>query len=120
MNTMLKLEEAAQWGLSMWFFSLLPYVWWVYPAWLMAPDVGMVGYLFSPALGAKSYNLFHHKGIAIGIGLAGVFLHLPPLQLAGIILFGHSSMDRLMGYGLKYPDSFHHTHLGWLKPPSKS
>jgi hypothetical protein len=34
------------------------------------------------------------------------------LQLAGIILFTHSSMDRVFGYGLKYPDSFNNTHLG--------
>jgi hypothetical protein len=27
-------------------------------------------------------------------------------------LFGHSNMDRLLGYGLKYPDAFQNTHLG--------
>jgi hypothetical protein len=30
-----------------------------------------------------------------------------------IIWFGHIGMDRLVGFGLKYPDSFQHTHLGW-------
>ena len=50
-------------------------------------------------------------------------------MLGGLILFGHSSMDRILGYGLKYPDSFEHTHLGmigkssWCKnnipPPSE-
>jgi hypothetical protein len=39
---------------------------------------------------------------------------LPVMQLAGVILFGHSSMDRIFGYGLKYSDSFQHTHLGML------
>lgn len=117
MNTLLKLEEAAQWALSMWLFSLLPYAWWVYPAWLLAPDIGMVGYLISPAVGAKTYNLFHHKGLAVVVGLAGLYFSIPGLQLAGIILFGHSAMDRLMGYGLKYPDDFKHTHLGWLHQP---
>ncbi|TAG51385.1 MAG: DUF4260 family protein, partial [Runella slithyformis] len=33
----------------------------------------------------------------------------------GIILFAHSAMDRIAGYGLKYEDAFKHTHLGWLK-----
>jgi hypothetical protein len=23
-------------------------------------------------------------------------------------------MDRIFGYGLKYPDAFQHTHLGWI------
>ena len=36
------------------------------------------------------------------------------LQVAGIILFTHSNMDRILGYGLKYPDDFKHTHLGWI------
>ena len=31
----------------------------------------------------------------------------------GIIWFGHIGMDRLVAFGLKYPDSFGHTHLGW-------
>ena len=30
----------------------------------------------------------------------------------GIILFGHSSMDRFFGYGLKYENGFKFTHLG--------
>jgi hypothetical protein len=33
-------------------------------------------------------------------------------MLAGTILLGHSSLDRVLGYGLKYPDSFQNTHLG--------
>jgi hypothetical protein len=44
----------------------------------------------------------------------GIVLSLPVMQLAGVILFGHSSMDRIFGYGLKYSDSFQHTHLGML------
>jgi hypothetical protein len=34
------------------------------------------------------------------------------LQLIGVILLGHSSLDRALGYGLKYEDSFQNTHLG--------
>jgi hypothetical protein len=26
----------------------------------------------------------------------------------------HVAVDRALGYGLKYPDSFAHTHLGWI------
>ena len=41
-------------------------------------------------------------------------LHATPPLLLGIILFGHASMDRVFGYGLKFGDNFHHTHLGWI------
>jgi hypothetical protein len=33
----------------------------------------------------------------------------------GTLLFTHASFDRILGYGLKYFDSFKHTHLGWMK-----
>jgi hypothetical protein len=32
--------------------------------------------------------------------------------MAGAILVAHTGMDRLLGYGLKYPTSFQETHLG--------
>jgi hypothetical protein len=44
-----------------------------------------------------------------------LFGHLminPALQFTGLILLGHSSLDRALGYGLKYPDAFQNTHLG--------
>jgi hypothetical protein len=58
------------------------------------------------------YNLAHHKGLALLVYLLGIGVASPVWQLAGIILFGHASMDRIFGYGLKYPDCFQHTHLG--------
>jgi len=98
--------------LSIYLFSLLDYKWWIFLALILAPDIGMIGYAVNTRLGALTYNLFHHKGIAIIVGFAGYWWSIPEMQLAGIILFGHASMDRMMGYGLKFPDSFKHTHLG--------
>jgi hypothetical protein len=34
------------------------------------------------------------------------------LILIALILFAHIDMDRLVGYGLKYPTVFKETHLG--------
>lgn len=42
----------------------------------------------------------------------GFFLHIQLLQRTGVILLGHSSLDRVLGYGLKHSDSFQNTHLG--------
>lgn len=58
------------------------------------------------------YNVFHHKGLAILLYILGIYLRNEYLQLAGIMLFGHSSVDRILGNGLKYTDSFNNTHLG--------
>ena len=81
---------------------------------LLVPDVSMVGYFFNTRLGAVGYNLIHILTVGVMIYIVGYFLHSSITQLAGTILMGHSSMDRLFGYGLKYPDSFKNTHLGSL------
>ena len=47
----------------------------------------------------------------LGIFLLSLFV-FTRLELAAIILFAHSSLDRALGYGLKYDDSFGNTHLG--------
>lgn len=74
----------------------------------------MLGYLFNTQVGAYAYNLFHHKGLALLILLAGFILQTNEITFAGVVLFGHSSLDRIFGYGLKYMDDFKHTHLGWI------
>jgi hypothetical protein len=112
MKNVLKLEEAFMFGLSIFLFSKLDYAWWWYPVLILAPDLSMVGYIKDARLGALTYNFIHHKALGIGIFVLGMVLASQPLQLIGLILFGHSSMDRVLGYGLKHSDSFHNTHLG--------
>jgi hypothetical protein len=72
----------------------------------------MLGYLGSNKLGAFTYNLLHHKGLALAVWGLGVYLTNPYLIFAGGLLFAHSSMDRIFGYGLKYVTGFKDTHLG--------
>jgi len=112
MKTILKLEELGMFLFSMYLFSQLHFAWWWYLALILLPDISMIGYLVNNKFGAACYNIAHHKGIALAVYVAGLHLHNESLQLIGIILFGHSSMDRLMGYGLKYNKGFKFTHLG--------
>ncbi|MEP4534733.1 MAG: DUF4260 domain-containing protein [Cyclobacteriaceae bacterium] len=114
MKTTLKLEELAMFGLSIYLFSQLSFEWWWFPALILVPDIGMIGYAVSSRAGALTYNLFHHKGLAIAILLAGWLLPNEWLTLSGTILFGHASLDRIFGYGLKHVDDFKHTHLGQI------
>ena len=114
MENVIKLEEIAMFGLGVYLFSLLPYVWWWFLVLLLAPDIGMIGYLFGNKTGAFTYNIFHHKGIAIAVYLVGVYFSMPMVQLAGTILFAHAAFDRILGYGLKYEKGFKFTHLGEL------
>jgi hypothetical protein len=72
----------------------------------------MIGYLANPRIGAWTYNLIHHKGLSVAFYVLGSLLATPWLMFAGTILLGHSSFDRVLGYGLKHEDAFQNTHLG--------
>ncbi|TBW30042.1 DUF4260 domain-containing protein [Gramella sp. KN1008] len=112
MKFILKLEELAMLLLGVWAFSLLGYSWWWFAGLFFVPDIGMFGYLINNKLGAAGYNIFHHKGIAIVLGILGILFKIEALQLAAVILLAHSSFDRILGYGLKYEKGFKFTHLG--------
>lgn len=114
MKYLIKVEELFMFGLSIYLFTKLDFAWWWYPVFLFVPDLSMLGYLINPQAGALTYNLIHLKALGITVYVLGIVAANPPLQFAGLILFGHSSMDRIMGYGLKFPDSFQHTHLGMI------
>lgn len=120
MNNLLKLEELAQFLLAILLFNQLDYVWWIFPACILLPDLSMIGYIVHPKIGATIYNFFHHKLLAIIILALGFGLDHSLLTLVGVILFGHSAMDRIFGYGLKYKDNFKHTHLGWMGEKQES
>lgn len=119
MKNSLRLEEIAMFAISLYAYAILGYSWWLFVLLILAPDISMLGYLVNPKAGAVAYNIFHHKGVALLIVALGLTFSVNVLLLAGVILFAHASMDRIMGYGLKYYDSFHHTHLGWIGPKHK-
>jgi hypothetical protein len=112
MKNLLKLEEFFLFGLALFLFSGLDYGWGWYALLFLTPDLSMIGYLANPRVGAWTYNLIHHKALGVVLYVLGALLSVPWMMFAGTILLGHSSLDRVFGYGLKYPDSFQATHLG--------
>lgn len=112
MKNILKLEELCMLAISIYGLWWLEAEWWWYLVLFSGPDVSILAYLINNKTGAVCYNLFHHKGIGVAIFLSGAMSYNWGLLLTGIIIFGHSSMDRLFGYGLKYFEGFKFTHLG--------
>ncbi len=112
MKNILKLEELAMFAICVYGLHLLNAPWWCYLLIVFGPDISMIGYVAGSQAGAGLYNLFHHKGFAILIYGFGLYTGYEALQVTGLILFGHSSMDRMFGYGLKYSTGFGFTHLG--------
>ncbi|HEU0243977.1 MAG TPA: DUF4260 domain-containing protein [Candidatus Limnocylindrales bacterium] len=82
---------------------------------LLAVDISMAGYLAGPRAGAFTYNLAHNWGSGILVLALGVAAGWAPVIAAGGILVAHTGMDRVAGYGLKYPSAFADTHLGRLR-----
>jgi len=85
--------------------------WWVWILIFLLPDFSMLGYAFNNKTGALVYNLFHHQLTAVLVWFAGFLLQDEVLQLSGLVLLGHSSLDRVMGFGLKTKAGFKFTHL---------
>ncbi|MBL7920206.1 MAG: DUF4260 domain-containing protein [Bacteroidia bacterium] len=112
MSFVLKLEEMAVFALCVFLFSKLNFAWWWFPALLLIPDIGMIGYLINPKVGALTYNVMHHRLLAAGIAVYAFTSGSENWKLMAIILFAHISFDRIFGYGLKHSDSFSNTHLG--------
>ncbi len=119
MKNLIRIEELLLFLLSIYLFSTLEYAWWWFLVLLLAPDLGMLGYLRNTQTGAIAYNITHHKGIAAALFIGGAILGNQVLQLIGLIMLGHSSLDRVFGYGLKFSDSFQHTHLGMIGKGTK-
>lgn len=120
MKNLIKLEELTMLAVSVFALYYFNQPWWVYILLLFAPDISMLGYLAGNTTGAFIYNLFHHKGISVLLFFGGILSGNQILLITSIILFGHSSLDRMLGFGLKYKEGFGFTHLGKIGKENKS
>lgn len=101
---------------AIWIFAETGDTWWLFGLLLLAPDLSMLGYIRSPAMGATTYNLGHTLlGPAVLLAW-GVVADSSLMVGLGAVWLAHIGLDRLAGYGMKHPDSFHHTHLGMIGP----
>lgn len=108
----LKFEGLALFALCIFAYAKLGYSWWLFGALILAPDMGMIGYLRDAKLGAQLYNVLHLTPLPIAIGVWG-YAWPEPLAIAlALIWLAHIGMDRMLGYGLKYESGFADTHLG--------
>lgn len=75
------------------------------------PDLSMLGYTARPRTGATVYNLAHTSVLPLVLVLGGVVADQPLVTALALIWLAHIGFDRLLGYGLKYPEGFKETHL---------
>ena len=88
--------------------------WWLFAALWLAPDLSMLGYLVNSCWGARIYNAVHSYVTPATLAVVALLLHQGVLLPFALIWTNHIAVDRLLGYGLKYPQGFGWTHLGRL------
>jgi hypothetical protein len=108
----LRLEGLALAAISAVLYARTGSSWWLFAGLWLVPDLSMLGYLVSPCWGARCYNAIHTTITPITLAMAALLFHTAgPLPYA-LIWLNHIGVDRLLGYGLKYPAGFGWTHLG--------
>lgn len=109
---LLRLEGLAMLAGAIALYARLDGTWWWIPVLFLVPDISWVGYLAGPRAGAMTYNAVHATLLPTVLGIIGLATDGTTAMLLALIWFVHIGLDRLIGYGLKYPHGFGHTHLG--------
>jgi hypothetical protein len=109
----LRFEAAVELVFAVLVYRALGGSWWLFAVLFLLPDLSMLGYIFNSRIGATTYNVGHCYLTPAAVALAGFMLHVDLLYLLAAIWFPHIGFDRMLGYGLKYPQRFGATHLGW-------
>jgi len=75
------------------------------------PDLAILGYLRGVRVGTVLYNLVHTLTGPLLLIAFAILEKSPWLLAYGLIWTSHIGLDRLLGFGLKYPTRFNDTHL---------
>lgn len=111
-NLLLKLEGAALAIAAIVLYAWSGSPWLTFAALILAPDLGFLGYLAGPRIGAIVYNTVHVTVLPLALGVSGLAAGNAVAQHLALIWLAHIGIDRALGYGLKYGAGFGFTHLG--------
>ncbi len=86
--------------------------WWLFAALFLVPDLSLAGYLLpNKSIAALLYNAVHSYVFPILLALAAWRLIDVRLGQIVAIWIAHIAFDRLLGYGMKFPQAFKPTHI---------
>lgn len=103
-------------GVAVLIVSLLFYHWsqgsWLQFALLfLLPDLSMLGYAASIRAGAITHKIFHTYVGPLVLAAYSFGSNRPAIVSLSLIWIAHIGLDRMLGFGLKYPTRFNDTHL---------
>lgn len=86
--------------------------WVMFACLFLVPDLSLLMYLRGPnAVASIVYNLVHTYVVPALLGIFAVLFRNALLAEVSLIWISHIGLDRMLGYGLKYPTSFQFTHI---------
>lgn len=134
---LLRAESVTVFAASLWAYKRSGASWWLFAGGLLLPDLGMLGFLADTVTGSATYNSFHTETPPILLLCAGYARQSSDLISTGLIWLAHIhswssllrfcffaskylpcalfTVDRMLGFGLKYGTGFGHTHLGLVQ-----
>jgi len=113
-SLLLHLEEALLLTLTLFAYQHFHYSWLLFAILFLTPDLSMLGYLLNVRAGASTYNFVHTLTLPLALLLISYIQHWSLAAAIALIWTAHIAVDRLLGYGLKYPTFFKDTHLQHL------
>jgi hypothetical protein len=108
---LLKLEDALLAIAAFIMYAHLHLSWLLFSILFLTPDLSMLGYLVGPRIGSATYNFAHTYTIPLLLLGMAYYRGISALTAIALIWISHIAIDRLLGYGLKYPTHFKDTHL---------
>lgn len=77
----------------------------------LVPDLSIAAYGAGPRVGAAAYDAVHTEVLPLVLGAVGVVADSSVCTQVALIWLAHIGLDRMLGYGLKYPTEFGDSHL---------
>ena len=110
-SLLLRAEGGMVFGASLLLYGELRANWVLFVVLVLAPDLSMLGYLLGLRFGTALYNLVHALVVPLLLIALSIFYKQFWLLPYGLIWTAHIGLDRLLGFGLKYPTRFSDTHF---------
>lgn len=110
-NQIIRLENGLAFAIAFYLYMHLDFPLWLFFVLLFVPDITIFGYFFNEKTGAILYNLGHSFILPLLLALWYLYFPKDYLLIISLIWIAHIFLDRLLGFGLKYQDSFNKTHI---------
>lgn len=111
-TSILRLEGVGAFVAAVGGYILLDGPLWLFAVLILAPDVGMLGYVAGARVGSVTYNVLHTYVGPLLLATVGYWMAAELVTLVALVWAAHIGADRALGYGLKHATAFGDTHLG--------